>query len=111
MQLAELAILDVIEHFVQPFFRIYVVLFTGGKEGVEHGFAPGRFMRAGKQVVIPSDGDGPDAVYHQVVVALYFAVRQVQAQVFPAIGGILNGFADGACRGHLVILNLEPLAQ
>ena len=48
MQLADLVIVDAVEHVCEPFLGVNAVVFAGGEEGIEHRRALGCFVAAGK---------------------------------------------------------------
>ena len=76
MQLADLVIVDAVEHVCEPFLGVTdAVVFAGGEEGIEHRRALGCFVAAGNSNFAP-DSRRADNVLHQVVVDLNIAVTK-----------------------------------
>ena len=81
MQLADLVVMDTVEHISEPYFGIDAMMFTGSEEGIDHCCALCWIVAAGEEVIFASDGDGSDDIFHLVIVDFNIAIGKEQHQL------------------------------
>jgi len=58
------------QYIVEPFGRIYFLKFTGGHEAVDDGCQFATPMRAGEQMIEPTQGNGTDLALELVIIVM-----------------------------------------
>ena len=109
MELREFGIRDMIQGVLKPFVRIDAVLLATSHEAIHHGRSLGCFVSPGKEVILSAQGQGADFVLDMIVVDEQTPILEQGCQGRPLILGISKGLANGALRGDIHAVLIQPV--
>lgn len=109
MELREFGIWYAIQGILEPFVRIDVMLLATSHEAIHHGRSLGCFVASGKEVILTAQGQRADFVFDVIVINEQTPVLENGHQGRPLILGIGEGFTNGALRGNIDTLLIQPV--
>ena len=86
--------MDMIQGIFKPVSEVDAGCFAAPHEGIDDRSIFCRTVIAAKKIVLFSECDASDTVFHQVVVYQVSSVKEITFQSGVAVTGILDGFAD-----------------